>query len=283
LNSAIKVALIHHHPVLVPPLAEADRNYDAVERSGQLLSILHEFGFHLLLHGHKHLPLTFSDDMRNAFEITKDHPMMIVAGGSAGSKGLPESGVNTYNLITLKWHAEAGQTRIRVTTRGLVTRNSSKKRMLTHYWSWNTLRTDDRSFVLNDKLTSPKWEKVEIVPFAAANVDDTKRKAQYADLRGNMPVVEVRPSLIPGQAYEATFWIVAHDANHRSYKVPDKVEWSAGGQFSVLTIDRKEDPRFCASFNYWGPMLIQARLFFGKSPPVETFIYARIPGCDSSG
>jgi 3',5'-cyclic AMP phosphodiesterase CpdA len=55
LNSAIRVALIHHHPVLIPDLVEPGRGYDAVVNSAALLRILRRFGFHLLLHGHKHI------------------------------------------------------------------------------------------------------------------------------------------------------------------------------------------------------------------------------------
>ena len=58
---------VHHHPVLIPSLAEPGRGYDAVMRSAQLITILKEYGFHLLLHGHKHHPHVFTEDVRNAF------------------------------------------------------------------------------------------------------------------------------------------------------------------------------------------------------------------------
>ncbi|MEZ5952199.1 MAG: hypothetical protein R3C12_24015 [Planctomycetaceae bacterium] len=63
------LALIHHHPVLIPALVEADRNYDAVLRSGHLLNLLNKYGFHLVLHGHKHWPCTFTVD--NKTHMTK--------------------------------------------------------------------------------------------------------------------------------------------------------------------------------------------------------------------
>jgi len=66
LKSAIRIALIHHHPVLIPPLAEPGRGYDAVHNSGKLLTILRKYGFHLILHGHKHNPFTFTDDTQSA-------------------------------------------------------------------------------------------------------------------------------------------------------------------------------------------------------------------------
>ena len=62
LNSSIKIALIHHHPVLIPSLAEPNRGYDAVHNSDQLISILKQFRFHIILHGHKHNPHTFTEE-----------------------------------------------------------------------------------------------------------------------------------------------------------------------------------------------------------------------------
>jgi hypothetical protein len=38
LKSAIRIALIHHHPVLIPDLVEAGRGYDAVHHSAALLT-----------------------------------------------------------------------------------------------------------------------------------------------------------------------------------------------------------------------------------------------------
>jgi 3',5'-cyclic AMP phosphodiesterase CpdA len=276
LESSIRIALVHHHPVLVPALVEADRNYDAIQRSGRLLNILHEYGFHLLLHGHKHLPLTFPEDMRNAFEVTRDHPMLIVAGGSCGSKGVPSHGLNTYNLITVKWHKDAGQTRIRIVTRGLVTRNSKNQLMLSEDWKWKTLREDDRSFSLKDFIVRPKRFAMSTVRPSKAY--DASRDKTYRDCRRNMAVVEVRPSLRPEQAYEATFWIVPHKSTAPGYELPVKVEWSAGKLFPVLTVLKEDDPRFCAKFDYWGPMLVQAKMYFKNGKSATTFVYARVPG-----
>jgi 3',5'-cyclic AMP phosphodiesterase CpdA len=68
LGSAIRIALLHHHPVLIPALAEPGRGYDAVHGSGLLLSCLRRYGFHVILHGHKHNPHTFTDDVNPAFQ-----------------------------------------------------------------------------------------------------------------------------------------------------------------------------------------------------------------------
>jgi len=281
-ESAIRIALIHHHPILVPTLVESNRGYDAVIRSGQLLSILREYGFHLVLHGHKHHPLTFPEDVRNAFEKSKDNPMLVVAGGSAGSTGLPTPfGVNCYNRITVKWHPGAGQMRIRVVTRGLVTHNpKTLQRLLTSEWRWKTLREDDRSFYLNEHLEKPISRALSFLPFDKSDPDGSEkvRKSVYAETRRNMPVVEVRPSFKSSQAFEATLWIVPHKPEYKGWELPEEVIWSAGPWFDhVIKVSRREDPRFCVSFDYWGPMLVQAEMRFADGNVARTHVYARDP------
>ena len=234
-DSAIRVALIHHHPVLIPSLVESNRGYDAVIRSGHLLDLLGDYGFHLLLHGHKHHPHTFTEDIRNAFEDVNDNPMLIVAGGSVGSKGLPSpAGVNCYNHITIKWHPKAGQARIRVVTRGLVTQDPrTRRKLLNGKWHWTTLREDDRSFTSSEHAMKPRAKASQVVPFSHQSRvrQEAMRQAEYGNTRRNMLVVKVRPSLVPGQAYEATVWIVAHKSAEPGWESPERVTWSAGKYF----------------------------------------------------
>jgi hypothetical protein len=40
---------------------------------------------------------------------------------------------------------------------------------------------------------------------------------------------------------------------------------------------KDRDPNFCASFDYWGPMLIQARIRFADGTSCAGYVYARIP------
>ena len=54
--------------------------------------------------------------------------------------------------------------------------------------------------------------------------------------------------------------------------------WSAGSKFETVTIQREDDPRFCATFDYWGPMLVQAELIFEKGASAFAYVYAQIPG-----
>jgi hypothetical protein len=46
---------------------------------------------------------------------------------------------------------------------------------------------------------------------------------------------------------------------------------------AVVNVPRAVDNRFCARFDYWGPMLIQATLLFGDGTKERAFIYARVP------
>ena len=64
LQASVRIALLHHHPVLFPALLEPERGYDAVANSHYLLKLLRDFGFQLVLHGHKHYPhvLTYDPD-----------------------------------------------------------------------------------------------------------------------------------------------------------------------------------------------------------------------------
>jgi hypothetical protein len=93
-------------------------------------------------------------------------------------------------------------------------------------------------------------------------------------LRGNFPVVEVRPSFRPFQKYEAVFWIVGH--NRASDQIPVSVKWSAGPLFGTIRVDAKQDQRFAGSFAYFGPMLIQVTLTFADAEE-QAYVYARFP------
>ncbi len=176
-------------------------------------------------------------------------------------------------MISLKWHPAAQQLRVRFVTRGLVVSADGEK-LLPNEWYWKTLRVIDRRLMPYATLPAPKHPRaLEFI----GNHDpqaEIRRKSIYVELKGNMPVVEVMPSLVPGQAYEARLWIVAHDEQRT---LPRTVTWSAGRMFSQVVCDRDDDPTFCASLSYWGPMLVQAQLKFDDGSYSETSIYARVP------
>src|SRR5256714_1022374 len=118
----IKIAMVHHHPILLPSLAEPERGYDAISGAQHLLTLLHKYGFHVFLHAHKHYPHTFHENVRNAFERSDRHDLVVVAGGSCGSSELPKKkeATQTYNRIRIHWDPTQGSTRVQVLTRGLV-------------------------------------------------------------------------------------------------------------------------------------------------------------------
>jgi 3',5'-cyclic AMP phosphodiesterase CpdA len=275
LTRAVKIALIHHHPVLIPALAEPGRGYDAVLNSGKLLTILRRFGFHAVLHGHKHDPYVFTEDSKSAFSVSQQNPIVVVAGGSVASTELPLTRSNCYNRISIKWHPASGQARILTETVALSVLDEDGNEALPANWAWHVISREDRHF-LRGNCIPRKATTSESLPRNDSVVSLERRSDEYSRLRGNMPCVEVRPSLWPSQGYEAIVWIVPHKRKERD--VPREVVWSAGQNFKNVTkVTRKSDPRFCAEFNYWGPMLIQASLFFDDEKVENGFIYARIP------
>jgi hypothetical protein len=89
----------------------------------------------------------------------------------------------------------------------------------------------------------------------------------------------VLPSLNPAQGYEARVWIEAQTA--KAAEPPVRVEWSAGPYFpGVIVCDRKDDPTFSARFAYWGPFLVQARLYWEDGFIGTAHIFARLPSDD---
>jgi 3',5'-cyclic AMP phosphodiesterase CpdA len=280
LDSAIRVALIHHHPVLIPDLAEAGRGYDAVHDSGRLLSLLRKYGFHLVLHGHKHNAYTFTEDSRSAFRTDDHQPILIAAGGSLSSRELPpgKDACNCYNRITVKWHPAARQARLRVETRGLAQYDQHGVPLLPARWRWRTLRRDDRHFYAGRCVPTPRrFPRVELSEADLRRRNDA-RSREYQRLRGNMPVAEVMPSLDPDQAYEVRLWIEPHrkDGTIRR-ELPVEVTWFAGDNFPAIRLTPDVDSHFCTKLDYWGPFLAQAALKFSDGCEELTHIYAMMP------
>jgi hypothetical protein len=114
------------------------------------------------------------------------------------------------------------------------------------------------------------------------NVDgewEEQRARLYSQTRGNLPIVQVLPSLIPDQAYEAVLWIVPHPYGSPKPEkdIPIEVTWAAGRKFEVITVTRDEDPNYTARQTYWGPMLVQARMKFPDGYETAAYVYARMP------
>ena len=278
MRRSIRLAMIHHHPVVLPTLAEPGRGYDAVVNAGAMLGLLKKHGFHVILHGHKHDAQTFPHDSVSAWSGTGSQPMMVVSGGSAGSRGLPADGAakNTYNIISVKWHPRSSQARIRIETRGLVLLDDHNEKILPEDWKWKELRADDR-LLKGSGTTMPSAAKFRKRvksdwPLEQARAEELKR------VRRCFPVVEVVPSLNAEQAFEARVWIDGQP-NKDSYELPSVVEWNAGTFFSTIArVEASADPTFAARFSYYGPTSIQARMSWPDGHEAVSYIFAHFPG-----
>jgi len=272
----IKIALVHHHPVLIPAFVEAGRGYDAVLNGGSLLRLLREHGFQLVLHGHKHNPQVFSFDPESAWAAAEQSPQLVVAGGSCGSSELPPGGrsANTYNVITVKWDPKARHGRVQIITRGLK-RLADDAPLDPDLWQWTTLRVFDRAIGPYRALPVPE-EPQRIAKPQRSDSDQRLRHEHYQALRFNFPVAEIQPSLMPGQAYEVRVWLEQHSKDHR--ELPIRVTWSAGTMFERKVCGQHSAPAFCSYFHYWGPTLVQAQLDFTDGTTAYGYVYARFPG-----
>lgn len=281
LRRSVRVALIHHHPVVLPTMAEAGRGYDAVVNASAMLGLLKEFGFHLILHGHKHDAQTFPHDSVSAWSGAGSQPIMVVSGGSVGTNSLPPGGaVNSYNIIGLKWHPGSGQARIRIETRGLVLYDQRNRPLLPHEWRWQELRVDDR--ILRSSLTSTLDRGRQRDRSDADQNFELHRIEELKRVRRCWPAVEVIPSLKSNQGFEARVWLDGQQSKE-GYERPERVEWWAGPYFKKVTVVKAEDdPKFSARFSYYGPMSVQARIFWPDGYSAVSYIFAHYPGSGST-
>lgn len=278
-QNSIKVALIHHHPVLIPSLTEAERGYDAVFNSGSLIRILKKHHFQLILHGHKHNPHSFTEDSLAAYEKQSREQILIVAGGSAGSSELPSNPActNSYNIIRIKHIPKSKQSRININTRGLVKYDTNFSPLLTHKWHWNSICTEDWYLKSKDALPLLIAKQKKIL---LDNKKYDERAAVYELSRYNLPVAEIRPSFLSGQDFEVVLWIEQHEpkTDNEKAEIPVKVIYNPGRYFSPIEVERyQNDKNFATAFSYYGPTLIQVILIFADGKDYCTYIYAHTP------
>jgi hypothetical protein len=169
---------------------------------------------------------------------------------------------------------------VRVVTRGLNVVNDDGSERLPERWHWRTLRVDDRYFLGGARAppTEASLHSRRFDESADASSEELRVK-EYERLHGFFPVAEVMPSLLPSQAYEARVWLV-HHRPPPAVAEPRKalrVTWSAGPRHEVTTVTAEEDPHFGTTFDYWGPMLVQARIEYDDGSVADTYVYARVP------
>jgi 3',5'-cyclic AMP phosphodiesterase CpdA len=125
-SKSFRILMLHHHPILLPAFAEAGRGYDAMENAGPLLALLRRNRFHLVLHGHKHLP-RFEEYHAGQGFLPLHHnawKTLVAGGGSAGAVTgqLPTSlpgATNTYSILELHTDDNMEVCGIRVELRAL--------------------------------------------------------------------------------------------------------------------------------------------------------------------
>jgi prokaryotic YEATS domain len=228
----------------------------------------------MILLGHKHDPYVFTEDARSAFRVTHQTPIMVAAGGSFGSTELPDRRDNCYNQISIKWHPAASQARILIETVGLTVIDEDGQEALPSNWTWKILRREDLHFLKGECIPtrSPRAETLQPAPEQLKANDHRRRRVCASP--GELAPASKRPSLRPDQGYEAIVWV----CEHKSAQRPKSVTWSAGPKFpSIVRVNRDVDARFCATFDYWGPMLIQAAMMFDDNTVQHAFVYARSP------
>ncbi|HJQ33417.1 MAG TPA: metallophosphoesterase [Pyrinomonadaceae bacterium] len=100
---AVRLALLHHHPISAPQSQDAayNRGYDWMKDGPLFLQYMNQHGFHMVLHGHQHEPFKCTVN----YADTPGSGMHIVAAGSA-TQGLHHTH-NSFNLIDLLTPFEA--------------------------------------------------------------------------------------------------------------------------------------------------------------------------------
>ncbi|MCA1621003.1 MAG: metallophosphoesterase [Acidobacteria bacterium] len=100
---AVRLALLHHHPISAPYSQDAayNRAYDWMKDGPLFLQYMNENGFHLILHGHQHQPFQCTVN----YEATPGSGLHIVAAGSA-TQGTNHTH-NSFNVIDLLTPFEA--------------------------------------------------------------------------------------------------------------------------------------------------------------------------------
>lgn len=98
LNKAVRVALLHHHPLSAPQANDGavERAYDWMDDGPRLLSALNKRRFHFVLHGHQHEPFTCAINYGQA-----DAPPIHVVGAGSAAQGSMQQLKNSFNLIDL--------------------------------------------------------------------------------------------------------------------------------------------------------------------------------------
>jgi 3',5'-cyclic AMP phosphodiesterase CpdA len=102
--NAVRIALLHHHPISAPLALAGDMNrlYDWMSDGPMMLQYLNKQNFHFILHGHQHEPFQCTVN----YQEIGGSGLHIVAAGSA-TQGKKKPSKNSFNLIDLLTPFEA--------------------------------------------------------------------------------------------------------------------------------------------------------------------------------
>lgn len=91
---AVRIALLHHHPINNPDITAdvVERGYDAMTDGSTLITYIGKRGFHLVLHGHQHMPYMW--EMKPGVI-----PNISAAGSAMAGDSLKEGSFNVIDLL----------------------------------------------------------------------------------------------------------------------------------------------------------------------------------------
>lgn len=108
LSGVVRIGLVHHHPLQYSDPVPNEPDFSAMTNAGNLLNLLHDFKFDLLIHGHKHAPRLTTQVINNCF------PMVVVGAGGFSVRLDPRwSGLvnNQFHLVRVEGRDSSGCTR----------------------------------------------------------------------------------------------------------------------------------------------------------------------------
>jgi len=253
-----KIAVVHHHPLSIPPVAAEYNTYDAIVQAGRFLSYLQDRGFDLILHGHKHYPMAWVHNMRS-YEATKVHGWsdpVVVSGGSltAQADRLPLGVPNVYHLIGLRVAMDSVRPRCVIARRSLPLGGLLHGAGFAGDGIWYLGADHPPSSTAPAAGAGRPWEP--------GTRDESERAAAYAASDGWMLVHRYRRSPEPEQLFDISIYLAPHKKRGERKQV-QAVTYDVGRLWPGSPF-RIEDPGngFELRLSAYGPFLCLASVEF---------------------
>lgn len=275
-----KIAVFHHHPVYIPAIAAGIENYDAMLQAGRLLSYLQQKQFDLILHGHKHYPMSWIHNMipyEAPISGGWSEPVIVSSGSlSADSDHLPSSVPNTYQLIGIRKKKDPLRPVCTVIRRKFLRGDTLygarfEADGISHLGHDSLSQTErERRLAGLQKLASPLEEHSSL---------HQERARRYQESAGWMLVHRYRASDIQDQDYDISVYLVEKkwkDKNDAwTSKEVECVRYAVGEMWPgspFIVVDPENG--FELKLSAYGPFLCIAEIHFkdGCSCRLERFI-----------